>query len=62
MSRGEIILVTIASSHFYAGIDVRRRRFAPIIGYMHNWGFRRVVDYCKAKGWRVGVVRIGERI
>jgi hypothetical protein len=46
----EDFLVVVAP-HFTAAYDVTARRAAPIIAYMVGWGPRRVLAYCRRKGW-----------
>lgn len=50
----------IDAPHFYAGIVLRHDRVvvaADIVRYMRGWPRARVRDYCRAKGWRITVVR-----
>ena len=57
--KGEV-LAFIDAPHFFAGIvliDDRVREAADIVRYMRGWSRDRVRDYCKLKGWRVGVVQ-----
>jgi hypothetical protein len=49
-------LLRIEAPHFVAGLDATGRlvsRTAPIVGYMTGWPVRRVISYCKRKGWRL---------
>jgi len=39
-----------------AGLVVGKEA-APIIGYMRRWPLGYVINYCKAKGWKVEAIQ-----
>jgi len=59
-------LAYIDAPHFFAGIvlwDDRVKEAADIVKYMRKgkWTRDHVRDYCKTKGWKVGVIYQVER-
>lgn len=47
---------TIQSRYFTAAIEVKNETVTecePILKYMKGWSMKRVVSYCKQKGWKI---------
>jgi hypothetical protein len=54
------MMLRIEAPHFVAGLTATGRRIdraAPIIGYMVGWSVRKVISYCRRKGWQLQHVR-----
>lgn len=49
------MLLQITSDYFVAGVKVGEDA-APIIKYMSQWSFDKIVEYCYKKGWKVKLV------
>lgn len=50
------MLWRIEAPHFVAGLvvtDAHVSEAAPIIKYMRNWPFGRMLGYCQTKGWKL---------
>jgi hypothetical protein len=45
------MLIRITAPHFVAGYDMDAGNIAPIIKYMKNWDYNKILNYCKSKGW-----------
>lgn len=54
------MLAAIDAPHFYAGVvldDDVVTIAAPIVKYMRGWSRDKVREYCRAKGWKISVVK-----
>jgi len=49
------MMLRIIAPHFIAGI-IQGGAVAPIIKYMKGWKLRKILDYCKFKGWTVEII------
>jgi len=47
------MLARIVAPHFVAGVDLTRKKAAPIIHYMAHWSPVQIARYCHRKGWTV---------
>lgn len=54
------MLCQITAPHFVVGITVDKDDkvvgVAPIVKYMMNWPYQKVLDYCKKKDWILEVI------
>ena len=58
------MLIRIKSSYFVAGVVLENAKViqaAPIVNYMRGWSVENVIEYCRAKGWKVQVLRENEK-
>lgn len=52
-------MVIIDSGYFYAAVVLSNNkvvRYAPILKYMNEWQFTRVMAYCSTKKWMCQVL------
>lgn len=47
------MIIQITAPHFCAGMDTETGQIAPIIRYMEDWSFNRIVRYCHARRWTI---------
>lgn len=55
MAKAAIVL-RIKADHFVAGVEIYNRgpnRCAPILKYMTNWSYQKILNYCKQRKWHV---------
>jgi len=45
------VLIRITAPHFVAGFDMTTGNIAPIIKYMKNWDYSKILNYCNSKNW-----------
>lgn len=51
MDGGFVVLIRITAPHFVAGFDMTTGNIAPIIKYMKNWDYSKILNYCNSKNW-----------
>jgi hypothetical protein len=47
------MLARIVGPYFVAGVDLTRKRAAPLVAYMAHWSPVQIARYCHRKGWQV---------